>query len=756
MKRKQHNNPLHLISLNVRGLRDIYKRRKVFKWFDEQKADIVFIQETHYDKASVNAYDLLWKGASFHSLGTSNSRGVSILLKPELDIKDIKCKYIDKEGRLLIINLKYKKNTFNLINVYAPNNYKERLLFFKKLENKIHTLCNGKDEYTLMGGDMNCILQYKLDQRNSIHHSYDKSPLALKNCMNKHNLSDIWRKCNENKTQFTWRRKNIYRRLDFWCISNSLYKNGEVINTDIRPSIFSDHQVISLRILHDEEKRGPGIWKLNNSFLIEDEYTRNVYKLIENTKKNEHNLNPALLWEYLKVKIKEFSCKYGKKREKQKNKNKEKLRREIVELATQLDIVYDKKKDKLLKNKINDLDNIYLLEAKGAQIRSRVQWFEKGEKNTKFFIGLEKHNAKKKHITSVLKNNGKYTSNTKEILKEQVNFFKQLYQMKEISNSSIHKYINSSIVNTLSVEDKNKCEGLLTLEECKDAVFKMCLNKSPGTDGLTVEFYRKFWDAISCTVCGALNFSYENDKLSTTQRRGIINLLYKKGERENLTNWRPITLLNVDYKIAAHVLANRMQSVISSVINHDQKGYIHGRFAGESIRLIEDLLEYTNINNKKGALIFIDFEKAFDSVDRNFMLKSLKYFGFGKEFIHWVEVMYTDTESCCINNGWTSESFIMNGGIRQGCPMSSLLFILVVELMACNIRNNPMCKGIALPSLNEVQNTVKIAQLADDTVIFANDENSISSFIKEIELFCEVSGLKLNKKKNKRSVDWKK
>ena len=226
---------------------------------------------------------------------------------------------------------------------------------------------------------MNCILDRKLDQRNSIC-NYDNSPIVLKKYMKKHNLIDIWRQCHKNKTQFTWRRKITYRRLDFWCISNALYKNGDVISTDIRPSIFSDHQAISLKILNDEQTKGPGIWKINNSVLSDDTYATNVIKIIENTKINKHNLSPDLLWEYLKVKIKEFSCKYGVENKRKIKINKEKLLKEVNELTNNLDHGYDEETDRKLKSKINDLDEIYTIEALGAKIRSRTKWFEKGEK----------------------------------------------------------------------------------------------------------------------------------------------------------------------------------------------------------------------------------------------------------------------------------------------------------------------------------------------------------------------------------------
>ena len=158
------------------------------------------------------------------------------------------------------------------------------------------------------------------------------------------------------------------------------------------------------------------------------------------------------------------------------------------------------------------------------------------KKNNKFFLGLEKNKAKRKHITTILKNNGKYTSDKDEILKEQVYFYTHLYSDKEISENKINKYLEKSRVTQLSKEYSTECEGLLTVDELTDTVFKMQLNKSPGSDGLSVEFYRTFWDYIKDILCNSLNFSYENKKLTNTQRTGLINLLFKKGQREKLEN----------------------------------------------------------------------------------------------------------------------------------------------------------------------------------------------------------------------------
>lgn len=127
------------------------------------------------------------------------------------------------------------------------------------------------------------------------------------------------------------------------------------------------------------------------------------------------------------------------------------------------------------------------------------------------------------------------------------------------------------------------------------------------------------------------------------------------------------------------------------------------------------------------------------------MNMALKKFGFGDLFIKWVKILYKNTTNSIINNGWVSESFKISRGIRQGCPISALLYILCAEIMAENIRNNKNINGIKIGRDKEI----KLTQMADDTTIFLQAENDIPILIAELKRFSEVSGLTLNKSKTK-------
>ena len=252
---------------------------------------------------------------------------------------------------------------------------------------------------------------------------------------------------------------------------------------------------------------------------------------------------------------------------------------------------------------------------------------------------------------------------------------------------------------TLNEINKQKCEGLMTEKECFEAPKSMESDKSPGTEGLPAEFYKVFWGDVSPFLVSCLNKSHQKGKLAITQRRGIISLIPKKDKSlQELKNWRPITLLNCDYKIASKVIASRLKVVLENLGDNDQTGFLKGRSIAENICLINNVISYTESKNITGLLLFVDFEKAFDTIEWAFIEKTFHHFGFGSSFIKWINLFYCDIQSCVINNGWSTGFFELGRGVRQGCPLSPYIFILCAEVLATSIRKDNEVKGITVGS----------------------------------------------------------
>lgn len=229
--------------------------------------------------------------------------------------------------------------------------------------------------------------------------------------------------------------------------------------------------------------------------------------------------------------------------------------------------------------------------------------------------------------------------------------------------------------------------------------------------------------------------------MSTSQiKQAVISLLDKGKDRTLHNNWRPISLLNVDYKIASKTIAHRFTTYLPKLIHPNQVGYVKKGNILENIRTIIDMMEYLDKWDQPGIIVNIDFEKAFDSLEWAIIKATLQKLKFGTTFIKWIETFYNNITSCIINNGVTSRYFRLERGVRQGDPLSPYLFILCVEMLGCKIRQNTNIKGIQIG-----KHKVSLLQYADDTSGIVSDIKSVRHFLKTVDSFGSFSGLHLNK-----------
>ena len=294
----------------------------------------------------------------------------------------------------------------------------------------------------------------------------------------------------------------------------------------------------------------------------------------------------------------------------------------------------------------------------------------------------------------------------------------------------------------MNEDDKKFCDQEISKTELRDIVKNLKRNKAPGLDGLTNEFYQTFWDKLEPYFIKMLQESFTGGIFPHSIRKAIMTLIFKQGDKTNLSNYRPISLTNSDYKIIAFVLSKRLQKVAAALISDHQTGYIKNTYTGFNSRLLNDIIENCETNNKPGAIICLDFEKGFDSLHWGFMLETLHKFGFGENFICWVKLLYSSPLFCIKNNGWISEEIIMERGVRQGCPLSALLFILAIEILSFEIKENKLISGIKIGS-----EEYRILQYADDSTLTLKDNMSITESIRILTSFSEISGLRLNTKK---------
>ena len=180
-------------------------------------------------------------------------------------------------------------------------------------------------------------------------------------------------------------------------------------------------------------------------------------------------------------------------------------------------------------------------------------------------------------------------SEPQDLLKETYNFYKSLYSAQPCIEQARNQFLTAAIP-SLPVDACESCEGLITEEELLKAVKSMENNKSPGFDGLTTNFYKHFGPILNEKLTRVYNHAFKTGRLTVSQRRGIISLLFKKGDRTLLKNWRPVTLLNTDYKILTKALTNRLQEVLPLIVHPDQTASIKGRTINDNTRLLHDVV----------------------------------------------------------------------------------------------------------------------------------------------------------------------
>jgi len=484
---------LILKTFNVKGIDDYTKRQEIFMWCKEQNPDILFLQETHSCKNKSKTWKREWGSDIIFSHGESNARGVCICFNKNLNYNIIAQKR-DKWGRIIVLDIQIGEIRMTLANLYAPND--DLPEFFNQVFEMIREFDN---EYIVLGGDFNLVFNVDIDKKGGRPVTHEKSKLCLLGWMEELDLVDIWRKKNPSKFKYTWRsyrKPFIYCRLDFFLVSFSL--TSIIKKIEITPGFRSDHHVVTNIIKFDNENRGPGFWKLNCSLLDNQDYINEIVECINNCETDNPGTGDTLLWETMKCRIRGTSVKFSSNLKRTKNKLKKDLNCSLIDLKDKLPTLTEVEEINNCAMDIeiieNKLENIIKKEAEGFKIRSKTQMYEQGEKSTRYFHSLEKKNQENKNIKLLEKDDGEIITGTKNILQEEVNFYQDLYESKtDTSKDDFREYFSDIKLevdpNITDIKDKINEEELFVIIE------SFSCNKSPGSDGLPIEFYKKILDS---------------------------------------------------------------------------------------------------------------------------------------------------------------------------------------------------------------------------------------------------------------------
>ena len=714
------NKCLVIGTLNINCLQTDSKKAMLKDFINNRDYAILCLQEVALDN-----FEFLSNYQYICNIG-NNKRGTAILVKDNYNLTDViklPC------GR----GISCKINNISIVNVYAPSGShakNEREEFFKL---KLPILLLNHTEHVVITGDFNSVLHSK--------DSIGKSNYSemLKIIVNKMNLEDAWELL-ANETQFTFIRSGTGSRLDRFYISQSM--KYMIKKIEIQVAAFTDHSAVNMHIhgFVNGLRTGFGYWKLN-TLLLEDSEIKEEFKLKwENLKKKKTRFKDLSYWweECAKPQIKSFF----KNIQKRKKINED---RRILMYNNCLDEYYKKKviskEDEKNINYFKALiTTIYRKRLDSLKISCKTNTIIHEEKAS-IFHTIAEHKRRKSFQIKQLKDGQKTATTTKEILQ----LARAFYSRKFNKNFNIVPFTDYSPLvdkQTMTDDESTNINEEITFEEVEAAVMKAAKKKSPGSDGIPSDFYQLYWDIIGKDLYEVLKMEINNKRLTKSQLEGVIVLIKKSSNAKDIKHFRPITLLNCDYKILARIVANRLRPFYEKTIHKAQTAGVSGRSIITCIKDIRDIIEFKRTESKKGGILSLDFEKAFDSVDHQYMFHLLEHYGLTGSLLQCIKSLYLGSMSRIQINGFLSNPFNIRSGVRQGCPLSMILYCITIDPLIRQIINK-------LSHSNLLKEISTLKAFADDISVFIDDRKQMQQVLQTVEIFGKYSGAKLNLNKTK-------
>ncbi|GJV59705.1 RNA-directed DNA polymerase, eukaryota, reverse transcriptase zinc-binding domain protein [Tanacetum coccineum] len=459
-------------------------------------------------------------------------------------------------------------------------------------------------------------------------------------------------------------------KLDRFLITENSASFMHNYSTQVLDCHISDHRPILLS--PSSSDFGPIPFKFYNSWLLdknlhdivaefwERHVTENGFNLIVSFKNKMKALKPI---------IKEWSNNQSSSQ----SRDKEDLIKKIKEFDDNIvrgtgDVVVGSQRITWLTN----LRSIELKENLDFSQKAKIKWGIEADENSKLFHATV--NQKRRYLSiHGIKHEGKWLSEPHRIKDAFYSFFESKFQrvdvVKIVNRSpfykSLHEDQNSFLVSTINVT------------EIRDAIWDCGSDKSPGPNGFTFAFYKKFWDILKDDVMGFVQDFFRTGILPRGCNTSFITLILKVPNPMVISDFRPISLIGAQYKIIAKVLANRLARVIDSVISQEQSAFIKNR--QKTKLLVNEVIQWCKRIKTKLLVFKIDFEKAFDSISWDFLFQVMHFMGFSEKWMKWISGCLFSATSSILINGSPTHEFNINRGLRQGDPLSPFLFVIAME-----------------------------------------------------------------------------
>ncbi|CAL1378948.1 unnamed protein product [Linum trigynum] len=382
------------------------------------------------------------------------------------------------------------------------------------------------------------------------------------------------------------------------------------------------------------------------------------------------------------------------------------------------------------------------------QQKSRVHWLKKGDKNTSYFHTVTRTRRKKNFVERLQNDDGEWIADEKGKAEVATDFYRHLFTSENTVHNMRERVAALPIAQNVTPAMNNALTAVVLPEEVRKTVFAMGSKQAPGSDGFTGKFFKAFWDIVGPSVIDAVCSFFTTGKMLRGFNHTWLTLIPKVDTVESMRQLRPISLCQFVYKIITKILAERLACVLPKIVSEGQNAFIRERQIVENILLGHELMHYlkTKKRGKKGYMALkVDMEKAYDRVEWTFLLTILEKLGFSSVWVGWIQECLRSASFLVMMNGTPSVYFTASRGLRQGDPLSPLLFVLCTEGFATLLRKAISEKKLAGTKVAPRAPRISHLFFADDSYLFLRGTvTECENLMAVLNKYEELSGQRVN------------